>query len=62
MGLIVLADGSRVFYHSESSSEWHGASGGGVSFASLDHNYTFSVTFARSVEQSKIDLGAGFMF
>ena len=61
-GLIALADGGRVFYHGESSSEWHGASGGGVWFAPLHHNYTFSVTFARSVEQSKIDLRAGFMF
>lgn len=61
-GLIALADGGRVFLDGESSSKWHGASGGGVWFAPLSRKYTFSVTVARSIEQSKIDLRAGFMF
>ena len=61
-GLIGLADVGRVFLDGESSDKWHGAGGGGIWLAPLDRDYTFSVTFARSDEQSKIDLGVGFMF
>ncbi|GMQ80793.1 MAG: hypothetical protein BMS9Abin05_0222 [Rhodothermia bacterium] len=61
-GLIALADAGRVFLDGESSNTWHGTGGGGIWFAPLDYKYTFSVTFARGPEQSKINVRAGFMF
>lgn len=61
-GLIGFADGGRVYLDDESSNNLHVSGGGGFWFAPMDRAYTFSLTLARSVEDTKIDFGVGFTF
>jgi hypothetical protein len=63
VGLLLLADGGRVYYHDESSDAWHGALGGGVwlHFRIRTTPLGASATFARG-ESSALYLKLGVPF
>ncbi|MGE0552447.1 MAG: BamA/TamA family outer membrane protein [Gemmatimonadales bacterium] len=61
-GLFGLADAGRVWLEGQPSDRWHTAGGAGLWFAFLDRRSSFTVTYARSEERTRIYAQAGFMF
>lgn len=61
-GILGLADGGRVFLEGETSSQWHGAVGGGIWFAFVERAATVSISIARSEEMSGLYLKLGYGF
>ncbi len=62
IGLIGLADTGRVWVDGEASDVWHGAGGGGLSFAVLGPANAASVVMARSSEGVRLYVRGGFAF
>jgi outer membrane protein assembly factor BamA len=62
IGILGFVDSGRVFYEGEPSDRWHSAFGGGLWFAVLSPDHTFSLSVARSSERTGIYAGAGFAF
>jgi len=61
-GVFGLADAGRIWLQGESSDRWHTSGGAGLWFAFLDRRSTFTVTYARSEERTRLYAQAGFMF
>lgn len=59
-GVYGIAEGGRVWSDDESSSTWHGASGGGFWFAFLDRAATVTMSAVHSSERTAVYLRAGF--
>ncbi|MGH7701090.1 MAG: BamA/TamA family outer membrane protein [Gemmatimonadales bacterium] len=63
IGVFGLADAGRVWMPNESSDRWHGAAGGGLSFAPGGRRAeTLSLAVARSPERTSVYLRAGLLF
>ena len=61
-GVLGLSDVGRVYLEGEDSDQWHSAFGGGVWIAPLGRRVTFSLSLARSEEETRVYGGLGFSF
>ncbi|MEE9225656.1 MAG: BamA/TamA family outer membrane protein [Bacteroidota bacterium] len=62
VGISFLGDIGRVFESGLESEKWHSAGGGGIWFAVVRSEFTFSISVARSSERTAIQAIGGFMF
>ncbi|MGH7538419.1 MAG: BamA/TamA family outer membrane protein, partial [Gemmatimonadales bacterium] len=62
IGVFVLADMGRAYLEGETSDTWHGAAGGGLSFAFLNRASTLTIAVARSAERTGVFVRAGFAY
>lgn len=62
IGIAGFFDVGRVFYHDESSDEWHPSGGGGIWFSPLLRTNTISVSVADSPEDTLVYLRIGFHY
>ncbi len=62
VGISFLGDIGRVFESGQESEKWHSAGGGGIWFAFVRSEFTFSISVARSSERTAIQAIGGFMF
>ena len=61
-GVLGFADAGRVYLDGEDSDRWHNSFGGGLWFAWLDRGNVITATYARSDDDYKIYVRAGFAF
>jgi hypothetical protein len=62
IGLFILGDVGRVYFHGENSKMWHSAIGGGVWLSFLGRKNTFSISLAKSDERLGLYVSGGFSF
>jgi len=60
--LFVFGDVGRVFVDDEDSDKWHPSGGGGLSLSTLERSLLWSMSIARSEEQTTFFFDAGFSF
>lgn len=62
VGLLVLGDAGRVWLDGDSPGGWHSDAGGGIWFAPVSREFTFSFSVAGSVDGVFVNGGVGFGF
>jgi hypothetical protein len=62
LGALLLGDAGRAYLDGRSPGGWHTAYGGGLWFYFLDPGFTFRATAARGEEETRLYVGAGFLF
>lgn len=62
IGTLLFVESGRVFVEEESDDRWHPSWGGGLWFAPVHRDFTFSASVGLSQESTRIDVAAGFAF
>ncbi len=61
-GLFIFGDVGRVFVDDDDSDKWHPSGGGGISVSTLERSLLWSLSIARSEEQTSFFFNADFSF
>jgi hypothetical protein len=61
-GLFIFGDVGRVFVDDDDSDKWHPSGGGGISLSTLERSLLWSMTLARSEEQTAFFFNADFSY
>ncbi len=61
-GLFIFGDVGRVFVDDDDSDKWHPSGGGGISVSTLERSLLWSLSVARSEEQTSFFFNANFSF